>query len=202
MSDEATGRPPHESGEPDDRDHGAAEDAFASVVFDEDFIRAAPVHEPTAAERRLAAARAEAEAAASREDGYPETGPGAEKPGYGGPGGHGHDERHGHDEPWGPAASGRHARDDGAYAQWARGRRADGRGPVRWYRPVAWLLALVMGIGLVATAFAAVQRAGSGQREEPRRPPASSEPEGSLGAPAPPASGAAAAAGPPTSPTA
>ncbi|MCZ7414195.1 MULTISPECIES: SCO2584 family spore wall biosynthesis protein [unclassified Streptomyces] len=196
MSDEATGRPPHDGGEPDDRDHGAAEDAFASVVFDEDFIRAAPVHEPTAAERRLAAARAEAEAAASREDGYPETGPGADEPGYGGHSGYGHDES------WGPAASGRHPRADGAYAQWARARRADGRGAVRWYRPVAWLLALVMGIGLVATAFAAVQRSGSGQREEPSRPPASSEPEGSLGAPAPPAPGAAAAAAPRISPTA
>ncbi|CAM5250329.1 hypothetical protein SHIRM173S_11785 [Streptomyces hirsutus] len=50
-------------GEPDyDHDRGVSDEEFASVVFDEAFIGAAVVHEPTAVERLLAAARARAEA--------------------------------------------------------------------------------------------------------------------------------------------
>jgi hypothetical protein len=38
---------------------------------------------------------------------------------------------------------------------------------VRWHRPVAWMLALVMGVGMVALAFAAVYRgASSGSRDQ------------------------------------
>ena len=40
------------------------------------------------------------------------------------------------------------------------------RGRARWHRPVAWLLAVVMGIGMVALAFSAVYR---GASSEPRR---------------------------------
>ncbi|MEW1569930.1 hypothetical protein AB0454_44405, partial [Streptomyces sp. NPDC093509] len=46
---------------------------------------------------------------------------------------------------------------------------------VRWHRPVAWLLALVMGIGMVALAFTAVYRGASSNREGPVPPPASTE---------------------------
>ena len=46
----------------DDRDRGGMDEEFASVVFDEDFVRAAVVHEPTAVERLLAAAEARAAA--------------------------------------------------------------------------------------------------------------------------------------------
>lgn len=59
------GKPFPDGWEPDD-DRGGADEDFASVVFDEDFIRAAPVHEPTAVERLLAAAEARADAEAAR----------------------------------------------------------------------------------------------------------------------------------------
>lgn len=59
------GRPYPNGWEPDD-DRGGADEDFASVVFDEDFVRAAEFHEPTAVERLLAAAEARAEADARR----------------------------------------------------------------------------------------------------------------------------------------
>src|SRR5262249_31152689 len=46
-------------------------------------------------------------------------------------------------------------------------------GPTRWHRPVAWILALVMGIGMVALAFTAVYRGASSGRQEQVPPPAS-----------------------------
>jgi hypothetical protein len=52
------------------------------------------------------------------------------------------------------------------------------RGHVRWHRPVAWILALVMGIGMVAFAFAAVYRGAVGSRQEPAPPPATSGVDG------------------------
>ncbi|MEV8108097.1 hypothetical protein AB0Q97_38395, partial [Streptomyces sp. NPDC088135] len=64
MPDDVGGRPFPDGWEPDD-DRGGADEDFASVVFDEDFVRAAEIHEPTAVERLLAAAQARAEAEAS-----------------------------------------------------------------------------------------------------------------------------------------
>ena len=42
----------------------------------------------------------------------------------------------------------------------------------RWHRPVAWLLALLMGIGMVALAFSAVYRGASANRQDQVPPPA------------------------------
>ena len=42
----------------------------------------------------------------------------------------------------------------------------------RWHRPVAWALAVVMGIGVVALTFAAVYR-GAGGARQPGPPPTS-----------------------------
>lgn len=44
----------------------------------------------------------------------------------------------------------------------------------RWHRPVAWALAVVMGIGVVALTFAAVYRGASGGTRRPADPPPSS----------------------------
>ena len=116
------------------------------MVFDEDFVRAAVFHEPTAVERLLAAAEARAEAEAAR------AGPGgrtarrrATTHGYG-PGrarptvGDYPRRRRRCDDP------------DGPYGPLRR-RLRPYRGSARWHRPVAWVLALVMGIGMVALAF-------------------------------------------------
>lgn len=49
----------------------------------------------------------------------------------------------------------------------------------RWHRPVAWALAVVMGIGVVALTFAAVYRgAGGGARQPAGPPPSSGSPVG------------------------
>ncbi|MEU4931672.1 hypothetical protein AB0G54_35090 [Streptomyces yokosukanensis] len=160
VPEDVGGTPFPDGWEPDDdHDHGVSDEEFASVVFDEAFVQAATVHEPTAVERLLAAAQARAEAseaearrARARGDAYDGK--------YSAEGtdlGQDQDddelddtcvlhERHG---PFGPY-----------------GRQ------VRWHRPVAWLLAVVMGIGMVALAFAAVYRGGSaGTRDRvPSRP--------------------------------
>ncbi|CAM5547522.1 hypothetical protein SABIM44S_03990 [Streptomyces abikoensis] len=161
----------------DDRD-----DPFASVVFDEEFVRSARIHEPSAVERMLAAGRARAESETSqsasprsRSGGGPadddadpyadpyEDGPGG-LPGY-------HPGRAG---AW-PTLT--HDLDpDDAYGPYGRhgGPRRPYRGHPRWHRPVAWVLAVVMGIGVVALAFAAVYRsASSGNRPSSDPPPAS-----------------------------
>ena len=54
---------------------------------------------------------------------------------------------------------------------------------VRWHRPVAWLLALVMGIGMVALAFTAVYRGASSGSRDRVPPPASTGLEQGSGAP-------------------
>ncbi|MFI7312118.1 SCO2584 family spore wall biosynthesis protein [Streptomyces hygroscopicus] len=174
MPDDVGGKPFPNGDEPDDRSHGESNDEFAAVVFDEDFVRAAPVHEPTAIERMLAAAEARAEAEASRrrrlgvppedelfEDGYgPET------------------EFYGPDDPdrFGPAGDA-----DDAYGPYGRYGSAGRpyRGHARWHRPVAWLLAVLMGIGVVALAFTAVYRGASGNRQDPAPPPATTGVDGS-----------------------
>ncbi|MFI8882206.1 hypothetical protein [Streptomyces sp. NPDC053813] len=166
MPDDVGGRPFPDGWEPDD-DRGGADEDFASVVFDEDFVRAAEIHEPTAVERLLAAAQARAEAEASLasagggpldDDLYDE--------GYG-PGVYGRESAYGDPlDPEGEAyGSGPYGRHGGALWPY--------RGAARWHRPVAWLLAVLMGIGMVALAFSAVYRNTSGNsRQEPVPPPA------------------------------
>ncbi|WP_328948532.1 hypothetical protein OG778_08785 [Streptomyces sp. NBC_00184] len=164
MPDDVGGRPFPNGWEPDD-DRGGADEDFASVVFDEDFVQAAEFHEPTAVERLLAAAEARAEADAFRartggpldddlyDDGY----------GPGGTYGSGYDPL---DEDDDYHVSGPYGRHGGALRPY--------RGAARWHRPVAWLLALLMGIGMVALAFSAVFRNASGDRQDQVPPPATS----------------------------
>ncbi|RZB14875.1 hypothetical protein StrepF001_35900 [Streptomyces sp. F001] len=161
VPEDVGGTPFPDGWEPDDdHDRGVSDEEFASVVFDEAFVQAAVVHEPTAVERLLAAAQARAEASEAEarrahgrgeryDDGY-----GAEDPGF---------------------------RRDPDFDDLDDPELLDSRdgmpGPygkqVRWHRPVAWLLALVMGIGMVALAFAAVYRGASSGRQDQVPPPAS-----------------------------
>ncbi|WP_433547727.1 hypothetical protein ACQPZG_23640 [Streptomyces sp. CA-294286] len=152
MPDDVEGKPFPDGWEPDD-DRGGADEDFASVVFDEAFVKAAAFHEPSAVERLLAAAQARADAEAARPR------PGKHPPGHAPHGRsslrppHGHDFDGGYDGAF-PAPYGRHG---GALRPY--------RNSSRWHRPVAWLLALLMGIGLVVFAFAAVYRGASGNRD-------------------------------------
>ncbi|MFE2098881.1 MULTISPECIES: hypothetical protein [unclassified Streptomyces] len=149
MPEDVGGTPFPDGWEPDDdHDHGVSDEEFASVVFDEAFVQAAVVHEPTAVERLLAAAQARAEASEAE----------ARRA-------HARGERY--NDGYGPeGADFGHDRDDDELDDtYVLG---DGRGifgihgrQVRWHRPVAWVLALVMGIGMVALAFAAVYRGAS-----------------------------------------
>ncbi|MFI9624686.1 hypothetical protein [Streptomyces sp. NPDC052042] len=163
MPDDVGGRPFPDGWEPDD-DRGGADEDFASVVFDEDFVRAAEIHEPSAVERLLAAAqaRAEAEASRSRAGGGPLDDEYADE-GYGRGGRYG-----GEDHPYGLVDS------DGARGPYGRhgGALRPYRGSARWHRPVAWILTVLMGIGMVALAFGAVYRNASGNRQDPAPPPA------------------------------
>ncbi|MFD0368361.1 hypothetical protein [Streptomyces sp. NPDC059071] len=161
MPDDVGGMPFQDGGDPEDSvDRGGADEEFATVVFDEDFVRAAEIHEPTAVERLLAAAQARAEAEAARaravagladeepyEDGYDL----ARHP-------DGYDPDTADDDygPYGPHG--------GALRPY--------RGSARWHRPVAWVLALVMGVGMVALAFSAVYRGASANRQDRMPPPA------------------------------
>jgi len=168
VPDDVGGRPFPDGWEPDD-DRGGADEDFASVVFDEDFVRSAEIHEPTAVERLLAAAQARAEAEAARarargtsadEDLY-DDGYGPDPTGEFGYGRDPDDEQYvpGLDDAFGPY--GTHG---GALRPY--------RGQARWHRPVAWMLALLMGIGMVALAFAAVYRGASANRQDRVPPPA------------------------------
>ncbi len=139
-----------------------SDEEFASVVFDEAFVRAAVVHEPTAVERLLAAAQARAEAseAEARRAQHGRRARGDDDPfedAYG--------REFGHDPELDDLDDA--DLDDGRYgAPGTYGRQ------VRWHRPVAWLLAVVMGIGMVALAFSAVYRGGSsGGRDRVPPPP-------------------------------
>jgi hypothetical protein len=123
------------------------DDEFASVVLDEAFVRSALFHEPTARERMLAVA-----------DG-PALPPG--RPG-----------RHRREPTAVPELD-----EDGVLASdelYAAGHPYRGSN-TRWHRPVAWALALVMGIGVVALSFAAVYR-GTGNGRPPVVHPPSSGP--------------------------
>ncbi|MFI6348989.1 hypothetical protein [Streptomyces sp. NPDC050560] len=164
MPEDVGGSPFPDGWEPDD-DRGGADEEFASVVFDEDFVRAATIHEPTAVERLLAAAEARAEASEAEGRRARARGP------------------HPDEEPpedfftGGPGGFGAHEFDDGLYDPDVlddgygrpRGHRA------RWHRTVAWMLALVMGVGMVALAFTAVYRGASGGRQDRVPAPASTE---------------------------
>ncbi|MFD9459657.1 hypothetical protein [Streptomyces sp. NPDC060027] len=172
VPEDVGGTPFPDGWEPDDdRDRGGADEEFASVVFDEDFVRAAVIHEPTAVERLLAAAQAradasEAEARRARTRGA-----------------RGDDERY--EDGFGPDDHGDfdhdHELDDPDDTEVLEGRygvpgmygRPYGK-QTRWHRPVAWILALVMGVGMVALAFTAVYRGASSGRQEQVPSPASS----------------------------
>lgn len=284
MPDDVGGSPFPDGDEPEFH-RGGADDEFASVVLDEDFVRSAAIHEPTAVERILAAAQSHAESvenaenaenaengAARSDDGYG-YGPGAEgelgpadldepddpddpdddegrfdrsdylkyaddadlaelddaeddehglglyggaygvghgsrglggdAPAYGpfgpfGPGDYGACGPYGPNPPYVPRGRSRfapphspspppwdlgeeHGSDYGFsdYGRTAGGDAPAGarprayRGHARWQRPVAWVLAVVMGIGMVALALSAVYRGASAQRQEPAPPPAS-----------------------------
>ncbi|WP_456293489.1 SCO2584 family spore wall biosynthesis protein [Streptomyces azureus] len=165
MPEDVGGTPFPDGREPDDdHDRGVSDEEFASVVFDEAFVRAAMVHEPTAVERLLAAAKARAEAEARRA--------------------HSRGERY--DDGYGPDASGDFGRDPELDDSDILEDHYDGTGPyskqVRWHRPVAWLLALVMGIGMVALAFTAVYRGASSNRQDPVPAPTSTGLEQGSGA--------------------
>ncbi|WP_093800882.1 hypothetical protein [Streptomyces sp. Wb2n-11] len=176
MPDDVGGKPFEDGWEPSD-DRGGADEDFASVVFDEDFVRAAEVHEPTAVERLLAAAQARAEAEAARaragkvppdDDLYEDLYDDGYGSGYGARG-------YGHDGAYGPLddedeygdGTGPYGRHGGALRPY--------RGNARWHRPVAWMLALLMGIGMVALAFTAVYRGASAGRHDQVPLPATSD---------------------------
>lgn len=186
MPEDLGGQPFPDGEEPDEERHGAADEEFATVVLDEDFVRAAAVHEPSAEERMLAAAQSHTETEVPRpyDDGYVYGPPGdgdfpvGWDPDGGGTThgwGFGYESRRGgarpHHEDF--ADEDRAEEDDGTdddlYGT-PYGRRPY-RGHARWQRPVAWVLAVVMGVGVVALAFAAVYRGASGQRDEPAPPP-------------------------------
>ncbi|MFJ4961180.1 hypothetical protein ACIP6P_01755 [Streptomyces sp. NPDC088729] len=168
MPDDVGGKPFADGWEPDD-DRGGADEDFASVVFDEDFVRAATFHEPTAVERLLAAAeaRAEADARTRRSRRPADDDPCGEPAPYGGSRAYrdpldlDYDPGHGDED--GPGPYGRHGGTLRPY-----------RGAARWHRPIAWLLAVVMGVGMVALAFTAVYRGASGNRQDQVPPPVTS----------------------------
>ncbi|MFG3661185.1 hypothetical protein [Streptomyces sp. NPDC047706] len=159
VPEDVGGTPFPDGWEPDDdHDRGVSDEEFASVVFDEAFVRSAAVHEPTAVERLVAAAQARAEASeaeARRAHGRRER----------------HDDAYGPDD---PGAFGHDADLDDLDDFDVPGDHVGAYGKqVRWHRPVAWLLALVMGIGMIALAFAAVYRGASSHRQDQVPPPAS-----------------------------
>ncbi|MFG3257981.1 hypothetical protein [Streptomyces sp. NPDC048172] len=247
MPDDVGGQPFQDGEEPDSRDHGAADDEFASVVLDEDFVRAAEVHEPTATERILAAAQSHAESELPRiwEEGYgygrgdefdreadpddpddaygdegrfdrsdytadfpeydtgrdgrftpPPSAPGGYDPAYG-PGTPGYPPEldpayeHGSDYGYGHGTYGAYGRSRGGRFGGPYGTHGGALRPYRghgtWQRPIAWVLAVVMGIGMVALAFTAVYRGAASQRQDPSPPPATTgvEPSGAPGASVP-----------------
>ncbi|GGO80845.1 hypothetical protein GCM10012280_03710 [Wenjunlia tyrosinilytica] len=144
----------------DGSDHGGADDEFAAVVFDEAFIRSARIHEPTAHERMVAAAQARTEAETRTRVGGPEDETGAEDGDEGYPGAY-------RDDEYGPDWD----EDDDRYEESPYGYR---RAHTRWHRTVAWVLAVVMGVGVVLLTVAAVYRGASGGRQQPAPPPGNS----------------------------
>ncbi|MFH8383253.1 hypothetical protein ACH4E7_20275 [Kitasatospora sp. NPDC018058] len=164
---------------PDGADHGGADDEFATVVFDEAFVRSAAVHEPTAKERRLAAAEARFEPDTAGPGWGYEVSVGDGLPLELRPYPSGLDEDHLYPDPWsGPGrATGRQAR-----RRWRRYDPVRARGRYvaqqRWHRPVAWVLAVIMGVSLVAVAVAAIYQGVGGSSGAPRRPESGSSSAG------------------------
>ncbi|MDI2127406.1 hypothetical protein [Yinghuangia seranimata] len=147
--------PDHPDGPPEfGEDPERAEDELSSVVFDEHFVRAALIHEPTAAERLLSAAPQ----APPGGDGVFPPQPGFDPLVHRAPGDlRGVKPRHVPNPPPGDEA-----------------------GPPRtawWRQSVAWVLALLMGIGVVAMAVTAVAPGRGGQGP--------SGPQPTLGTPVP-----------------
>ncbi|MFE4259637.1 hypothetical protein [Streptomyces sp. NPDC056883] len=169
MPDDVGGKPFPDDGTPEEHadDRGGADKDFASVVFDEDFVRNAEIREPSAAERQRAGDRARAEAAEAARAAFAGGWTGDEDYdayAYGGADGH-HSEDPGWDHGHG-AGSG-----DGPYGVYGGSLRPyRGRSP--WLRPVAWVLAFVMGLGMIALAFSAVYRSAASDAE-PAPAPAS-----------------------------
>ncbi|WP_441246131.1 SCO2584 family spore wall biosynthesis protein [Kitasatospora sp. McL0602] len=164
-------------------DHGGADDEFSSVVFDEAFVRSAAVHEPSARERQLAAAEArfEPDTVAPGRGLEPDGLPLELRPHPGGL-----DDDHLYPDPFtGPGRAARAQRRAslrragwGRAARYEAARRVGGRhvAQQRWHRPVAWVLAVVMGASLIAVAVAAIYRStgGGGSDAPPRPEPAAS----------------------------
>ncbi|MGX9888963.1 SCO2584 family spore wall biosynthesis protein [Streptomyces sp. NPDC002276] len=175
MPEDVGGTPFPDGWEPDDdHDRGMSDEEFDSVVFDEAFVRAAVVHEPTAVERLLAAAQARAEASEA-EARRAQRGRGRRsdddlfEDAYG--------RQFGHDPELDDL-------DDTDLVEGRYGAPGTYGKQVRWHRPVAWLLALVMGIGMVALAFSAVYRgASSGSRDRVPPPASTGVEQGTAAAP-------------------
>nr|WP_262058197.1 hypothetical protein [Streptomyces sp. STR69] len=175
MPEDVGGTPFPDGWEPDDdHDRGMSDEEFDSVVFDEAFVRAAVVHEPTAVERLLAAAQARAEASEA-EARRAQRGRGTRgdddlfEDAYG--------RQFGHDPELDDL-------DDTDLVEGRYGAPGTYGKQVRWHRPVAWLLALVMGIGMVALAFSAVYRgASSGSRDRVPPPASTGVEQGTAAAP-------------------
>ncbi|GAA2743453.1 MULTISPECIES: hypothetical protein [Kitasatospora] len=176
----------------DGADHGGADDEFATVVFDEAFVRSAAVHEPSARERQLAAAEARFEPdPAGPGRGYELTTSGEGLPLELRPLPSGLEDDCFYPDPWSGRERARRR------SRWPR----VGFDPVqsghgrqvaqqRWHRPVAWVLAVVMGVSVVAVAVAAIYRGVGGAEESPRRPESGTSSAGT--APGPPAPSVAA----------
>ncbi|MFJ7986765.1 hypothetical protein [Streptomyces sp. NPDC096351] len=180
MPDDVGGTPFQNGGDPEDSvDRGGADEVYADVVFDEDFVRSATIHEPTAVERLLAAAQARAEAESARARAG---------------GGSGDDDLY-EDFPdhSGPTYEPDDVGDDASPYGRHGGALRPYRGSARWHRPVAWLLALVMGVGMVALAFSAVYRGAAANRQDQVPPPATTGVDTPNPNPAPPAAHAPAA---------
>ncbi|WP_202918233.1 hypothetical protein [Streptomyces cavernae] len=167
VPEDVGGTPFPDGWEPDDdRDRGGMDEEFASVVFDEAFVRAAVVHEPTAVERLLAAAQARAEASEAEARRSHSRGARGDDDRY--DDGFGRDRRTGFDhDPDFDDFDDRDLLEDGYSGSYGK--------QARWHRTVAWLLAILMGVGMVALAFTAVYKGASSGRQERVPPPASTE---------------------------
>lgn len=174
MPNDVGGRPFPNGEEPEGRDRGAAEE-LAAVVLDEAFVEAARIHEPTAAERILRAALERAESESEPPDPPPPPGGGAgdlfdDVFAEGCPADEGRFDRSDYT---------RYPLDDTVAAEASRPSGPPARRPTRWQRPVACVLAMVVGLGMIALALTAVQRSGTAQRTDQLPvPPADGTEEG------------------------
>lgn len=194
---------------PEGGDHGGSDDEFDAVVLDESFVRAAQVHEPTAEERILAAveARLERETAAGTSRGRKPGDPNDETDsGEAGDAGDLDDIDEAYDveaageagrrsdrsavDADGPPFELRQLGSGGRYrvGHWYGGGPGGYQhnwtghgGRARWQHGVAWVLALLMGVGVVLIAAAAVYRGVNSGGTRPMVPVQSSSPESNHG---------------------